>query len=434
MYSMYEIIEKKKLGNNLKKEEIDFVVSGYSSGEIPDYQMSALLMGIYFQGMDAEETYNLTSSVVNSGEVLDLSKIEGVKADKHSTGGVGDKTSLIVLPMAATENVKIPKMSGRGLGHTGGTVDKLESIPGFTTDISSEDFIKITEKVGFAIAGQTKNLAPADKKIYALRDVTATVDSIPLIVSSIMGKKLASGTDVIVLDVKMGSGAFMKDIESARELSKAMVEIGKRDGKKVAAIITNMDIPLGSMVGNSLEVMEVIKTLNGNGPKDLEEISVNLAANMVSLAKNTDFDENLKKMRESLYNGSAYEKFKEFLIFQGADKNFVENDLPFENAKYSLEVKAQKSGFISHMDTEHIGLTSSHLGAGRLKKEDEIDYLAGIEILKKTGNELKEGEVIARLFTSDEKSLKEAEKSYQNSVEISDKKPEQPVLIYERII
>ena len=385
--NMIDIISKKRDKLTLTKEEIEFFINGYVKGEIPDYQVSSLLMAIFLNGLDMDETYYLTLSMLNSGERINLSKIDGVKADKHSTGGVGDKVSLVLGPIIASFGVKLAKMSGRGLGHTGGTLDKLESIPGFDINISGDDFLKQVNDIGLAIVGQTKNLVPADKLLYALRDVTATVDSIPLIASSIMSKKLASGADIIVLDVKVGSGAFMKTIDDAIKLSKTMVEIGKRFNKHVSCIITDMDEPLGLAIGNNLEVIEAINTLKGKGPKDLVEVTIKLVSKILIKANlyKTEKEASLAIL-EHINNGSALEKLKEMIKYQKGDNSVVDNTNLFPKSKYIYEVKSKKKGYISHMDALKLGIASMHMGAGRVKKEDSINYNVGIVLNKKTND------------------------------------------------
>ena len=391
----YDIIKKKRDGQKLNKEEIYFLVNGFVKGEIADYQMSAFLMAVYFQGLSDEETAYLTFAVRDSGEKFTASKIHGIKADKHSTGGVGDKTSLVVMPIVASLGVKVAKMSGRGLGHTGGTVDKLESIPNFKVDLSHEEFIDAVNNIGIAIIGQTKNLAPADKLLYALRDVTATVDSIPLICSSIMGKKLTADDDVIVLDVKVGSGAFMKDIVSAKNLATLMVETGKSAGKKTVALLTDMSQPLGYTIGNALEVYEAIETLNGKGEKDFEELCLVLSANILSLSGYGDYSKCYKMARETIKNKTAYNKFIEFVKMQGGDLsnfNSIEDIIKDSIVK---EVRSLTSGYIQEINAEEYGLASLALGAGRNKLGDKIDYSAGIILKAKIGDKVEKGQVLA---------------------------------------
>ena len=430
---MYDIIQKKRDGGALTKEEIDFFVKGYTDGSIPDYQASAFTMAVYFQGMNDEETTNLTLAMANSGDTLDLSCIDGVTVDKHSTGGVGDKTTLIVAPIVASLGCKVAKMSGRGLGHTGGTVDKLESIKGFKVELSPEEFIEQVKKTGICVIGQSGNLAPADKKLYALRDVTATVNSIPLIASSIMSKKLAAGSECIVLDVKTGSGAFMKTVESAVELSQKMVAIGRNAGRKVAALITDMDIPLGTNIGNTLEVEEAVRVLKGEVNNDLKEVCIALASNIVSLAKDIELPEAERLVNEAVCDGRALSKLRELVIAQGGDVSYIDSPSEIPKAKISHEVISGKTGYINHMDTEKIGLSSVILGAGREKKEDSIDYTAGIILRKKTGDFVSTGDVICELRTNDEKKISQAEAMFIEAITISDEKPDKKPLIYETI-
>lgn len=430
---MYDIIEKKKLGQPLLKEEIDFFVRGYVAGEIPDYQASALMMAIYFQGMTERETADLTLCMAGSGETVDLSSIPGIKVDKHSTGGVGDKTSLIVSPMVAALGVHVAKMSGRGLGHTGGTIDKMESIPGMQTSISRERFLEIVREVGFSIIGQSGNLVPADKKLYALRDVTATVDSIPLIASSIMSKKIAAGSDCILLDVKTGSGAFMKSPEDSVKLARAMVAIGENAGRKTIALITDMDEPLGMAIGNAIEIKEVCQTLHEKGPNDLTAVCIELAANMLFLAGKGELSECRRAARSSIADGSAFQKLKEMVATQGGDVSVLDEPDRFEKAKVSAVVKAKKSGYLYSMNTEQCGIASMELGAGREKKEDRIDFSAGILLHKKVGDFVNAGEPLAALYSSAEGLCKTAEHTLQNAVEIREEKPERRPLIYARV-
>lgn len=430
---MYDIIKKKRDGKVLSEKEIAFFVDGYTSNEIPDYQASALLMAIYLKGMTKEETVALTMSMAHSGDMIDLSGIVGLKADKHSTGGVGDKTTLIVAPIVAACGVKVAKMSGKGLGHTGGTIDKLDSIKGYQSDITEKRFIEITNKIGLSIIGQSGNLAPADKKIYALRDVTATVDSLPLIVSSIMSKKIAVGADCIVLDVKAGSGSFCKTKYEANNLAKALVSVGKGAGKAVTAIITNMDIPLGKAVGNSLEVIEAMEVLAGYGEEDLREVSLELAANMLYLTKKGDMDTCHKMAVEALESGAAKKIFIDMIKAQGGNTDMLEDCELFPKTKYKKEINSQTKGIITKMDTEKIGIASVLLGAGRLKKEDTIDYAAGLLINKKTGDAVEKGEVLVTMFAEKEKMFENAEKVYLEGIKISKDKKEQLPLILGRI-
>lgn len=430
---MYDIILKKRDGYSLTKAEIDYFIKGYTDGTIPDYQASALMMAIYFQGMNDEETANLTLAMANSGDTVDLSDIDGITVDKHSTGGVGDKTTLIVAPIVSALGCKVAKMSGRGLGHTGGTVDKLESITGFKVTLSPDEFTKQVKDIGICVVGQSGNLAPADKKLYALRDVTATVNSIPLIASSIMSKKLAAGSECIVLDVKTGSGAFMKSVEESTKLAETMVDIGKKANRKMAALITNMDIPLGTHIGNTLEVEEAIKVLRGEVNNDLKDVSVALAANIVSLSKGISFADAKDAVNTVISSGEALEKFRELIMAQGGDVNLIENYDNLPRASISYNIASDKNGYITHMNAESIGVASVILGAGREKKDDAIDYTAGIILNRKTGDYVSQGDVIATLFTNDEARLSPAESKFLSALSFSDTKPEKSVLIYKTI-
>lgn len=432
---MLDLIEKKKNGGKLTGEEIRFAINGYVGGEIPDYQMSAMLMAIWFKGMDAEETAQLTLCMEHSGEVIDLSSIPGVKVDKHSTGGVGDKTTLIVAPAAAACGVKIAKMSGRGLGHTGGTLDKLESIPGFRINLTREEFFDTVRRTGIAVIGQTGNVVPADKMLYALRDVTATVDSIPLIASSIMSKKLAAGSDAILLDVKTGSGAFMKTEEDSMRLAKAMVEIGSHAGRRVTALITDMDVPLGNCVGNALEVKEAVEVLNGGGPSDLREVCIHLTAEMILLSKQKwGSPEKARKMAaEAIESGQALRKFCEMVKAQGGDENAILHPELLPTASVVCEVKSDKDGYISRMNAEGIGTAAMLLGAGRETKDQAIDHAAGIRLLKKTGDFVRKGEVVAQLYTNEESRVEEASKVFCRTLAFSDNYEKQRPLILVRI-
>lgn len=416
---MYDLISKKKYGKELSKEEIEAMIEGYVNGEIPDYQMSAMLMAIYFQGMTPAETGNLTIAMAKSGDIIDLSQIEGIKVDKHSTGGVGDKTTLIIGPIVAACGGKVAKMSGRGLGHTGGTIDKLEAIPGYQIEISEKRFIDIVNEVGVSVVGQTGNLAPADKMLYALRDVTGTVDSIPLIASSIMSKKLAAGCDCILLDVKTGSGAFMKTVDDSIELAKAMVEIGEHASKKTIAIITDMDIPLGHNIGNSLEVIEAVETLKGNGPEDLTEVCKILASNMLYMAGKGSMEECEKLVEESITSELALQKFAEMVKAQDGDDSVILDTNNFKKAPYIHEVKAAKGGYISHIDTEKCGISSMLLGAGRETKDSVLDYSSGIVLKKKTGDKVNEGDVLAVLHASNEELFEKAEEVLLDSYSLT---------------
>lgn len=430
---MIDIIEHKRDGKILTNEEINFFITNYVDGKIPDYQVSALLMAILFRGMSDEEIFNLTNDMLHSGDIIDLSKIKGVKVDKHSTGGVGDKTSLVLGPLVASCGAKLAKMSGRGLGHTGGTLDKMESIPGMQINISEENFISQVNKIGMAIVGQTGHLVPADKKLYALRDVTGTVDSLPLIASSIMSKKLASGSDSILLDVKVGSGAFMKTLEMGEELAKTMVSIGKYFKKDTRAILTDMDEPLGLAVGNNLEVIEAINTLKGNGPKDLTELCIKAGAIMLLQAKIcTSFEEGEKLLQSKIENGEAFKKFVEFVEAQGGDITYVLNTSKFEKAKYEISINSNKSGYITKIDALEIGEFAMKLGAGREKIEDKIDYSAGIILSKKIGDFVNSGDELCKIYTNKE-NYEEIIKEIKNSFIISENKPENRKIIYKVI-
>lgn len=403
MIRMIDLIEKKKEGLSLSEEEISYFIKGVTSGEIPDYQVSALLMAIFFRGMNDEETSLLTHYMAHSGDVIDLSPIPGIKVDKHSTGGVGDKISLIIAPLVASVGVPFAKMSGRGLGHTGGTLDKLESIKGFSISLTPEQFIQNVKEIGLAIVGQTGNLVPADKKLYALRDVTGTVNSIPLIASSIMSKKIASGADAILLDVKVGSGAFMKTIEDALRLSELMVRIGNRLGRKTVAYLTNMDQPLGYEVGNANEILEVIRVLKGEKIPDLREISLTLAAHIAFLGGAFPDLENAKsELTKRLDEGSALDRFRKFVEKQGGDPSFIDEPEKMPQAKYHHVIYAEESGFVTGIAAQKIGITAMRLGAGREKKEDPIDHSAGVTLTKKIGDEVKRGEPLGILHTSKE--------------------------------
>ncbi len=417
---MYDLIEKKKMGNVLSEQEIEWFVEEYTKGTIPDYQVSALLMAIYFQGMTNEETVTLTLSMAKSGDMLDLSKIEGIKVDKHSTGGVGDKTSLVVTPMVSALGVPVAKMSGRGLGHTGGTIDKLESFPGFSTGISEETFINNVNTIKIAIAGQTANLAPADKKLYALRDVTATVDQISLIASSIMSKKIASGADAIVLDVKTGSGAFMRKEEEALKLARTMVEIGKGLGRETTAIISDMNQPLGFAVGNNLEVKEAIETLKGNGPKDLLEISLELGSYMVYYAKKANsVKEAREKLIKTIEDGSALEQLRKFVSAQGGDASYIDAPEKFPMADIIEEIILEETGYIKYIETEEIGFAAMMLGGGRETKDSIIDLSVGFIVHKKVGDQVLAGESIATVYGNSRKQVDAAVKRFKEAYTLS---------------
>lgn len=426
---MYDLIGKKKNGQELTETELKFIIDGYVNDEIPDYQVSALLMAIYFKGMTEKETALLTKLMAESGDMLDLSSFGNLSVDKHSTGGVGDKTSLIVAPIVASLGCKVAKMSGRGLGHTGGTVDKLESIPNYKTTLNADEFLSQVENVGVAIIGQSGNMAPADKKLYALRDVTATVDSVPLIASSIMSKKIAAGSHSIVLDVKYGSGAFMKTVKEAENLAKCMVKIGKQCGRKVAAVISNMDIPLGNFVGNSLEVIEAVGVLKGEVFGDLREVCIVLAAEMVSLAKGIDFDIAKEQVLDSLDSGKAYKKMLEWITSQGGNVEYIKNTDLFEKAKYQHKIVANCDGYVAKMDCEQIGNVAVTLGAGRIRKDSEIDLSAGIYIAKKSGDFVKKGDTLAVIYTNNEVAISSAESQYLNAVTIQNSNPQKSLLI-----
>ena len=430
---MYDVIKKKRDGGVLSAEEIRAFVEGYTNGSIPDYQAAALCMAIYFRGMNDEETTELTLAVRDSGEKLDVSGIKGLRVDKHSTGGVGDKTSLVVAPIVASLGLTVAKMSGRGLGHTGGTVDKLEAIPGFCTDLAVSEFERIVNETGIAIVGQSATLAPADKKLYALRDVTATVDSMPLIASSIMGKKLAADDDCIVLDVKTGSGSFMKSVEDSRTLAKLMVAIGKRAGKRISALITDMDRPLGYAVGNSLEVVEAIETLQGKGPEDLLELSLALAAQILFLADKGTLEECRAMAQDAITSGKALDTFARMVAAQGGNADFIYHPENFAKAPYTREVKVTESGYIAAVNTEQYGLASLLLGAGRNTKEDKIDLSAGYLLKKKTGDAVKAGDTLAVLYASREDLFDAAERTLLNATTITADAPEKRPLIFEVI-
>ncbi|MCD8124325.1 MAG: pyrimidine-nucleoside phosphorylase [Lachnospiraceae bacterium] len=427
---MYDLIEKKKRGGALSREELHFMVSGFVEGSIPDYQMSAMLMAICFKGMTEEETVNLTLEMEYSGDRMDLSAIPGVKVDKHSTGGVGDKTTLVLAPIVAACGGRVAKMSGRGLGHTGGTLDKLESIPGLTTSLSGEDFFRVVRECGLAVVGQTGNMVPADKKLYALRDVTATIDCVPLIASSIMSKKLAAGSDAILLDVKTGSGAFMKTPEAARTLAEQMVRIGRAAGRRTEAFITNMDIPLGHAIGNALEVREAVEVLHGRGPEDLTEVCLTLASRMLVLGGCAKEENARARAEEAVRSGQALRKLAEMVHAQGGDEQCIFEPERLTVSPVRHEVCADVDGYIACMDTEGIGIASMLLGAGRSRKEDTLDYGAGIILRRKRGQFVRKGEVLAELYTSEEGRLAAAEKEFRASLTLSETEPETEPLIY----
>lgn len=427
---MVDLIAKKRDGKELTTEEINFFIDGYTKGDIPDYQVSAMNMAIYFQDMSDRERADLTMAMVNSGETIDLSAIEGIKVDKHSTGGVGDTTTLVLAPLVAALDIPIAKMSGRGLGHTGGTIDKLESIEGFHVEISKDEFVNLVNQHKIAVIGQTGNLTPADKKLYALRDVTATVNSIPLIASSIMSKKIAAGSDAIVLDVKTGAGAFMKTVEDAKELAHAMVSIGNNVGRKTMAVISDMSQPLGAAIGNSLEVQEAIDALRGEGPKDLEELCLALGRQMVYLARKADSLEDAEeKLKEVIRNGKALEKFKEFIQNQGGDSSVVDHPDRLPKAQYLIELPAQQDGVVAELVADEIGTAAMLLGAGRATKESEIDLAVGLMLNKKVGDAVKKGDSLVTIHANRENVDDVKQKLYE-SIRIADH-ADAPILIYD---
>lgn len=430
---MIDIIEKKRDGLVLSKEEIEFFVNGYVKSEIPDYQVSALLMATYLNGLNESETSLLTTCMAHSGDMMDLSEIDGIKVDKHSTGGVGDKTTFIISPIVASLGVPVAKMSGRGLGHTGGTIDKLESIPNMRTSLTHEEFLNTVKKVGLSIIGQSGNIVPADKKLYALRDVTGTVDSMQLIAASVMSKKIAAGADCILLDVKTGSGAFMKTLDDSVKLAKTMVNIAKSVGKKAVALITNMDRPLGKAIGNSLEIIEACDTLKCKGPRDLTEISIELAANMLNLASKGSLEVCRCMAREVIKNGKAFDKFKEMVHAQGGDVSVLDNSDAFPKAKVEYTVKAKKSGFIHKFDTEKVGIASVILGAGRETKESTVDFTAGIILEKTVGDFVEKDEPLARFYSSEISKCKDAEDLFNQALKISDEEVNFSPLILSRV-
>jgi pyrimidine-nucleoside phosphorylase len=433
MMRMVDLIEKKRDGNELSKEEIDFIIQGYTEGSIPDYQISALTMAIFFQGMTELERANLTMAMVESGDQIDLSQIDGIKVDKHSTGGVGDTTTLVLGPLVAAVGVPVAKMSGRGLGHTGGTIDKLESVEGFHVEIKNEEFIQLVNQNKIAVIGQSGNLTPADKKLYALRDVTATVNSIPLIASSIMSKKIAAGADAIVLDVKTGAGAFMKTLDDSRELAKAMVRIGNNVGRRTMAVISDMSQPLGFAIGNALEVKEAIDTLNGVGPEDLTELCLTLGSHMVLLAeKAATFEEARELLEKAIQDGSALEKLKVFLSSQGGDASVVDEPSKLPQAKYRMELEAQEDGYISEIVADEVGTAAMLLGAGRATKESIIDLAVGLVLRKKIGDQVAKGQSLVTIYSNFEDINAVKEKLYKN-IKISSFKVEAPILIHEEI-
>ncbi|MED4229327.1 pyrimidine-nucleoside phosphorylase [Neobacillus cucumis] len=427
---MVDVIEKKRDGFELTREEIQFLINGFTNGDIPDYQMSAFSMAVFFRGMTKEERVYLTEAMVQSGDQIDLSGIEGIKVDKHSTGGVGDTTTLVLAPLVASVGVPVAKMSGRGLGHTGGTIDKLESIKGFHVEISNEEFTQLVNQNKVAVIGQSGNLTPADKKLYALRDVTATVDSIPLIASSIMSKKIAAGADAIVLDVKTGSGAFMKNLDDAKELAQTMVEIGKGVGRKTKAIISDMSQPLGFAVGNALEVKEAIDTLKGQGPEDLHELCLTLGAHMVVLAeKAADFNQARAMLEEAIQSGEALQTFKTFLAAQGGDASVIDDPAKLPTASYIIEVPAKTSGYVAEITAETVGTAAMMLGAGRATKESVIDLAVGVVLHKKVGDYVEAGESLVTIHSNQEDVQEVIEKIY-SAYQVTDEKVAKPILIY----
>jgi pyrimidine-nucleoside phosphorylase len=433
MMRMVDVIEKKRDGYELTKEEILFFINGYTEGSIPDYQISALTMAIFFQGMTEQERADLTMAMVESGDQIDLSQIEGIKVDKHSTGGVGDTTTLVLGPLVASVGVPVAKMSGRGLGHTGGTIDKLESVKGFHVEIKNDEFIKLVNLNKIAIIGQSGNLTPADKKLYALRDVTATVDSIPLIASSIMSKKIAAGADAIVLDVKTGAGAFMKTLNDSRELAEAMVRIGNNVGRRTLAVISDMSQPLGFAIGNALEVKEAIDTLKGNGPKDLTELCLTLGSHMVFLAeKANSLQEARELLEKSIKSGAALEKLKVFLSSQGGDASIVDDPSKLPQAQFVFELESKENGYVSEIVADEVGTAAMLLGAGRATKESVIDLAVGLVLRKKIGDKVQNGESLATIYSNFENISDVKEKLYAN-IKISTTKVEAPILIHEEI-
>ncbi|RMF62109.1 MAG: thymidine phosphorylase [Calditrichaeota bacterium] len=431
----YEVIARKRDGHKLTAEEIEFFISNYMKNRITDYQMAAMLMAIYLRGMDFEETSALTQAYINSGDTVNLSDIPGIKVDKHSTGGVGDKVSLILAPLAASLGIVVPMMSGRGLGHSGGTLDKLESIPGFRTDLSLKEFKEVLKKIGVCMIGQTRKLVPADKRIYALRDVTATVDSIPLISASIMSKKIAEGIDGLVLDVKYGNGAFMKDPRDAENLAINLLKIGSQFNKEVVAVLTSMEQPLGLAVGNWLEVRESLECLKGDGPEDVMEVTYLLCAHMLKIARKvTTTEEGIEKCQEAIKTGAAYEKFKEIVREQDGDLSYIEHPEKYPECEYIFPLISNQEGFISSIDTFQIGMASVELGAGRLSAEDDIDPAVGIYFHKKVGAKVFPGDVILEIHANDQEKLRKVEKRIEAAITISTVKPEVPKLILKEII
>ncbi|ETI69841.1 pyrimidine-nucleoside phosphorylase [Neobacillus vireti] len=430
---MVDLIEKKRDGHELSTEEINFIITGYTDGSIPDYQVSALTMAIFFKGMTEKERADLTMAMVESGDQIDLSQIEGIKVDKHSTGGVGDTTTLVLGPLVAALDVPIAKMSGRGLGHTGGTIDKLEAVKGFHVEIENDEFIDLVNKNKIAVIGQSGNLTPADKKLYSLRDVTATVDSIPLIASSIMSKKIAAGADAIVLDVKTGAGAFMKTLDDSRELAKAMVRIGNNVGRRTMAVISDMSQPLGYAIGNALEVKEAIDTLKGEGPEDLTELCLTLGSHMVYVAEKAGSLAEARTMLENVIkDGSALEKLKVFLSSQGGDASIVDDPAKMPQAKFVIELEAKEDGYVSEIIADEVGTAAMLLGAGRATKESVIDLAVGLVLRKKIGDQVKKGESLVTIYSNFENVDEVKQKLYEN-IKISTSKVEAPILVHEEI-
>lgn len=430
---MVDLIEKKRDGLELSTEEINFIITGYTDGSIPDYQVSALTMAIFFKGMTEKERADLTMAMVESGDQIDLSQIEGIKVDKHSTGGVGDTTTLVLGPLVAALDVPIAKMSGRGLGHTGGTIDKLEAVKGFHVEIENDEFIELVNTNKIAVIGQSGNLTPADKKLYSLRDVTATVDSIPLIASSIMSKKIAAGADAIVLDVKTGAGAFMKTLDDSRELAKAMVRIGNNVGRRTMAVISDMSQPLGYAIGNALEVKEAIDTLKGEGPEDLTELCLTLGSHMVYLAEKAGSLAEARTMLENVIkDGSALEKLKVFLSSQGGDASIVDDPAKMPQAKYVVELESKEDGYVSEIIADEVGTAAMILGAGRATKESVIDLAVGLVLRKKIGDQVKKGESLVTIYSNFENVDEVKQKLYEN-IKISTSKVEAPILVHEEI-
>lgn len=428
-----DIIIKKRNGKELEDGEIEYLIKGYTKGIIPDYQMSALLMAIYFNGLNKRETSTLTKAMAASGEIIDLSSISGIKVDKHSTGGVGDKTTLIVAPIVAACGVPVPKMSGRGLGHTGGTVDKLEAFPGYCTDIPQVLFVKLLKTIGISIMGQTGNIAPADKKLYALRDVTGTVENMSLIAASIMSKKLASGADAIVLDVKTGSGAFMKTLEESIELAKTMVDIGISNGKQMVALVTNMNVPLGSAIGNNLELIEVIDTLSGRTSGDLTKISIELAANMLNLAQKGSIERCRMLAQTAIDSGAALHKLKALVAAQGGDVKYIDDTTNFQKSRCVNHLYANCDGYISSIDSERCGLCSVELGAGRNQKESAVNFSAGIILHKNVGDKVNKGDNLATIHTDMEGVITQVRNDLLSAFTITENPPSKEPLIYARI-